>query len=244
MAAASRARTPRSASAWAATRACRPDDYTPIVFARNLLPLVQLPPAGFWRDRRRPTFVLDPRPLPDPADAAALVLERYLGAFGPASMRDAAAWAGVAQRDFAEALGARSTRSPTATRTAPSCSTCPARRCRPRARGCRCAAWHAGTRSLLAYADRDRIIPPELAPLKLDAERRPDDHGRRPRGRLLAARARDAAGQVVVEPHVDIRRSAHARSAPRPSAPRASPSPRRRAWRSPGCRPGGVCSTR
>ena len=31
------------------------------------------------------------------------MLARYLGAFGPASRRDAAAWAGVAQRDFAEA---------------------------------------------------------------------------------------------------------------------------------------------
>jgi winged helix DNA-binding protein len=81
----------------------RTDDSTPIWFARNLVPLVQLPPAGFWRDRRRPRFVVDPRPLPEPADAAALVLERYLGAFGPASRRDAAAWAGVAQRDFAEA---------------------------------------------------------------------------------------------------------------------------------------------
>jgi len=34
-----------------------------IMFARNLLPLVQLPPAGFWRERRRPQFVVDPRPL-------------------------------------------------------------------------------------------------------------------------------------------------------------------------------------
>ena len=56
-----------------------------MIFARTLLPLVQLPPAGYWRDRRRPSFVVDPRPLPDPAEAAALVLARYLAAFGPAS---------------------------------------------------------------------------------------------------------------------------------------------------------------
>ena len=66
-----------------------------VMFARTLLPLVQVPPAGFWRERRRPSFVVDPRPLPDPDDAATLVLGRYLGAFGPASKRDVAAWAGV-----------------------------------------------------------------------------------------------------------------------------------------------------
>ncbi len=82
------------------------DDQTwaPIIFARTLLPLVQLPPAGFWEDARRASFVLDPRPRPDPADAAAVVLARYLEAFGPAGRRDAAAWAGVAQRDFADAF--------------------------------------------------------------------------------------------------------------------------------------------
>jgi len=40
------------------------DPWTPVIFARTLLPLVQLPPAGFWSDRRRASFVLDPRPLP------------------------------------------------------------------------------------------------------------------------------------------------------------------------------------
>ena len=79
------------------------EPWRPIIFARNLLPLVQLPPAGAWADRRRPSFVVDPRPRPDPATAATLVLARYLAAFGPASRRDVAAWAGVAQRDFAEA---------------------------------------------------------------------------------------------------------------------------------------------
>ena len=79
------------------------EPWTPVMFARNLLPLVQVPPAGHWDDRRRARFVLDPRPLPAPADAAALVLARYLAAFGPASRRDVAAWSGVAQRDFAAA---------------------------------------------------------------------------------------------------------------------------------------------
>jgi hypothetical protein len=79
-------------------------DYGPIMFASTLLPLVQLPPAGAWDDRRRPRFGVDPRSLPSPADAATIVLERYLAAFGPASRRDIAAWAGVPQADFAQAL--------------------------------------------------------------------------------------------------------------------------------------------
>ncbi|MGZ5338949.1 MAG: DNA glycosylase AlkZ-like family protein, partial [Thermoleophilaceae bacterium] len=86
---------------WARYEGVTDEPWTPIIFARILLPLVQLPPAGHWTDRRRPRFVVAPQPLPDPADAATLVLSRYLAAFGPASRRDAAAWAGVAQRDFA-----------------------------------------------------------------------------------------------------------------------------------------------
>ena len=119
--------------------------WTTVVFARTLLPLVQLPPAGFWRERGRPSFAVDPRPLPEPAEAAALVLARYLAAFGPASRRDVAAWAGVPQRDFAGGVGALWRSSPTAPRTAPSSSTCPAGRCRRRRRRCRCGSSRAGT---------------------------------------------------------------------------------------------------
>jgi Winged helix DNA-binding domain len=82
-----------------------PDNlYTPLILARTLVPLVHLPPSAYWRSRQRPRFVIDPRPLPDPAAAATLVLKRYLAAFGPASRRDLAGWAGVAQRDFTDAL--------------------------------------------------------------------------------------------------------------------------------------------
>ena len=65
-----------------------PDPNMPLLYARTLLPLTFLPPAGHWRDTtRKARFVLDPRPLPDPEDAAALVLTRYLEAFGPASRK-------------------------------------------------------------------------------------------------------------------------------------------------------------
>jgi hypothetical protein len=140
--------------------------WAPIIFARTLLPLIQLPPAGYWDDARRASFVLDPRPRPDPADAAAVVLARYLEAFGPASRRDAAAWAGVAQRDFAGAFERLETVSfrdehGTELLDLPGLPLPPAETPLPPRF---LAHWD---QPLLAYAQRDRIIPPELQPLKL-----------------------------------------------------------------------------
>jgi hypothetical protein len=185
------------------------DPWTPIIFARTLLPLVQLPPAGHWNDRRRASFVVDPRPLPDPADAAALVLARYLAAFGPASRRDVAAWAGVTQRDFAEAW----TRLPTVSyrdehgtelldlpdQPLPPASTpLPVRLL---------ANWD---QPLLAYANRERIIPPEVLPLKLTLSGSPTVtvDGRVAAGWEL--RREGDAVEVTVTPHVDIARAARA----------------------------------
>lgn len=187
-----------------------PDDpWGPVSFARTLLPLVQLAPAGFRRNRKRPSFIVDPRPLPDPAEAAELVLARYLAAFGPASRRDAAAWAGVAQRDFAEAFDRLTT---VAYRDEhgrqlfdlpdqplpPASTKLPVRFL---------ARWD---QPLLAYADRERIIPLEVQPLKLtlsgDATVTVD-------GRVAASwgleRSRTRM-KIRVTPHVEIRRSARA----------------------------------
>jgi hypothetical protein len=184
------------------------DNYGPIFFARNVLPLVQVPPAGYWRNRKRPRFVVDPRPLPDPAEAATLVLSRYLGAFGPASKRDAAAWAGVAQRDFApawERLETVSFRDEDGTelldlpgQPLPPAST----RLPVRFLG----RWE---QVLLAYANRDRILPPELAPLKLGLS---GDQTVTVDGRVAASWKLERATRRVkleIEPHLDIRRSAH-----------------------------------
>jgi hypothetical protein len=187
-----------------------PDDpWTAVSFARTLLPLVQLPPAGFWRDRRRPTFIVDPRPLPDPVEAATLVLSRYLAAFGPASRRDIATWAGVAQRDFAEAW----TRLPTVSYRdeqgtelfdlpnqplSPASTPLPVRLL-PR--------WE---QSLLAYADRERIIPPEVLPLQLTLS---GDPTVTVDGRVAASwrlERHNEAVKLTVTPHVAIARSAAA----------------------------------
>ena len=119
---------------------------TPMCFARNLLPLVQLPPAGFWRERSRPQFVVDPRPLPEPADAATLVLARYLARVRAGEQARRRRLGGRGPARLRRRPGSGSTRSRTATRRAPSCSTCPTSRCRRRRRGCRCASCRAGTR--------------------------------------------------------------------------------------------------
>ena len=185
------------------------EGWAPVVFARTLLPLVQLPPAGFRRDPRRPLFVVDPRPLPDPADAAALVVSRYLAAFGPASRRDVAAWAGVAQRDFADAWPRVRTVSyhdeqgrellDLPRRPLPPASTpLPPRLL---------AHWD---QALLAYADRERIIPLELQPLRLT-------HSGDPTvtvgGRVAASWRLERGRRVVrlrITPHRDIDRAARA----------------------------------
>ena len=180
-----------------------------IMFARNLLPLVQLPPAGFWRDRRRAQFVVDQRPLPDPDDAATLVLERYLGAFGPATKRDVAAWAGGAQRDFAaawERLETVSFRDENGAELLdlpdqplpPASTKLPVRLL---------ARWD---QVLLAYADRERIIPAELGPLRLTLS---GDQTVTVDGRVAASWKLERATRrvkAVIEPHVEIRKSAHA----------------------------------
>jgi hypothetical protein len=177
------------------------------MFARNLLPLVQLAPAGHWSDRRRPRFAVDPRPLPDPADAAALVLERYLGAFGPASRRDVAAWAGVAQRDLApgwERLETVAYRDEDGRELLdlpghplpPASTHLPVRLL---------ARWD---QPLLAYADRDRIIPLELGALRITLS---GDPTVTVDGRVAASWALErgtAALRLVVTPHVELSRAA------------------------------------
>ena len=145
----------------------RPEDlWSSILLVRTLLPMIQLPPAGHWSDTRRASFVVDPRPLPAPADAATLVLERYLAAFGPASRRDVAAWSGAAQRDFAAAF--ERLRDRVLPRRAGHGAVRPARpplppadmELPPRLLG----NWD---QAMLAYADRERIMTPDLQALKL-----------------------------------------------------------------------------
>ena len=183
--------------------------WSPIIFARVLLPLVQLPPAGHWGDRRRAKFVVDPRPLPDHDEAATRVLSRYLAAFGPATRRDVAAWAGVAQRDFAAAWQRLETveyrdEHGTALFDLPGQPLPPASTPLPPRL---LAHWD---QPLLAYADRERIIPTEVQPLKLTLS---GDPTVTVDGRVAASWAVERDGDAVrltVTPHVEIRRAARA----------------------------------
>lgn len=67
---------------------------------RGLLPLVQTPPRGLWGRSGLPRLVaaqtwlgreLDVHPSPEP------MIRRYLGAFGPATVRDIQAWSGLSR---------------------------------------------------------------------------------------------------------------------------------------------------
>jgi hypothetical protein len=179
-------------------------NYGPIIFARSLLPLVQLPPAGHWSDPRRSLFVVDPRPRPAPEEASAHVLARYLAAFGPASRRDAAAWAGVAQRDFAwERLELVSYRDEQGTELLdlpgqplpPASTPLPVRFL---------AHWD---QPLLAYKDRERILPAELAPLQLTLAGSPTVTVA---GRVAASwrlERRGKRARLAVTPHTELSRA-------------------------------------
>jgi hypothetical protein len=183
-------------------------DWAPVMFARMVVPLVQLPPAGFWNDPRRPRFVVDPRRRPGPAAAAVVVLERYLRAFGPASRKDVSAWAGVTQRDLAPAFTQLRTVTYRDSKGVelfdlpgqplpPASTRLPVRML---------ARWD---QPILAYADRERIIPSELLALNLGLS---GDQTVTVDGRVAASwrleRGR-ATLAVQVTPHVNIRRAAH-----------------------------------
>lgn len=61
--------------------------------------LVHVPPSGLWRSHDRPSYVaaavwLGQPPALDPDTALAVAVERYLGAYGPASEQDIVKWTG------------------------------------------------------------------------------------------------------------------------------------------------------
>jgi hypothetical protein len=184
--------------------------YGLIFFARTLLPLVQLPPAGLWGNRQRPLFVVDRRPLPTPTAAAALAVRRYLAAFGPASRRDIAAWSGLPQRDFAAALAQMRTVSyhdeqGVELLDLPGVSLPPASTQLP------VRFLSRWDQVMLAHADRARIMSPEIQALKLGLA---GDQTVTVDGRIVASwilrRGRERVA-VEVTRHLEISRAARDR---------------------------------
>jgi hypothetical protein len=74
------------------------------------LELLRVPPQGTWERRRAHLYGLAPcelrtwSPRVDPDAAMELLVERYLGGFGPASRDDLASWAGMPAGAFDEVL--------------------------------------------------------------------------------------------------------------------------------------------
>ena len=184
-----------------------PDEpYAPLLFARTLLPLIQLPPAGFWRDHSRPRFVVDPRPLPSPSDAATHVLARYLAAFGPASRKDIANWAGVAQRDFGAGFERLRTVSYRDERGVELIDL-PGAPLPPPETELPVRLLSRWDQALLAHHDRERIIPPELLDLGLTLS---GDQTVTVDGRVAASwwlRRSASTASIEVVPHVTLRRA-------------------------------------
>ena len=124
---------------------------------RCVTPLVHVPPAGTWgytRVRLRTAKL----PAVEPAEAASLLVRRYLGAFGPASRQDLLAFSGLRVADVEPGLeglrrledeqGRELLDLPRAPRPTPDTSA-PVRLL-PR--------WDA---LLLSHADRTRVLPEE-----------------------------------------------------------------------------------
>ena len=88
------------------------DDIAPALLWRRLQGLehiVHVPPSGTWGHHGDGVYeaadVVIGGDAPDPDSACAQLIERYLGAFGPASTRDLAQWAGLQRiRPIGEAI--------------------------------------------------------------------------------------------------------------------------------------------
>ena len=125
------------------------------------------------------------------------MLTRYLTAFGPASRNDVADWAGVAQRDFpwhkVHTVAYRDEHGRELIDLPDQPLPPPTTHLPPRF----LAHWD---QPLLAYADRDRIIPPEVQPLKLTLS---GDCTVTVDGRVAACWRMDGP-KLLITPHTDF----------------------------------------
>ncbi|MBA2555506.1 MAG: winged helix DNA-binding domain-containing protein [Geodermatophilaceae bacterium] len=114
-------------------------------YARMLVPFLHVPPSGLWRRHGKFAVVAYTGGLPAEPTATALVVRRYLAAFGPATRESPTSRPsgfGTSMPDWPRSRrygGAR-------TSEVGNCSTFRAHPCRCRTRPSRCGYWHGGTR--------------------------------------------------------------------------------------------------
>ena len=165
---------------------------------RQYGPIVHATTGGPWAFGPRPSYVgaKDQGTIRRSRGVRPALVRRYLEGFGPATMPDIAQFSTIVRPPIQEAIDALGdgAGAPRGTHRRASCTTsraAPSRtRTRPPRRGCM-AMWDS---TLLAYADRARMMPPDVPQARdPDQRRRPaDDPRRRARGRRLApARGRD-----------------------------------------------------
>ena len=173
------------------------------------LPMVRVPPSGTWEHRRADLYGLAEDWLGQ-ADAAedkglARLLSRYLGAFGPATLREAAGWAGVPLsrlQPVAERMELRALRDHRGGRLLdvpqaplPQAQTPAPVRFLP--------TWDA---TLLAHARRSQVLPEAYRPLVFNA-RTPHSVPTFLVDGAVAGTWREEGGRVLITPFDTIPRS-------------------------------------
>jgi hypothetical protein len=81
------------------------DDRWTIAFTLRAIPTVRLPPVGAWPHHKPSPELVWREALPAPDQAAALIVSRYLAAFGPATREDVEHFTGFRVRQIEPALG-------------------------------------------------------------------------------------------------------------------------------------------
>ena len=164
------------------------------------LDVVRVPPAGTWEHRRADIYALAERWLDRgrPEHPRRHLVERYLGAFGPAAVADIASWSGIPPAELKPVLEKMELRRFRGEEDG-SCSTCRGVRFPIRRRGRRCASSPPGTPPCSCTLAAAASCPSAFARWCSARRRHSRCHVHRGRsgGRHLARGEGPGAGQAV-----------------------------------------------
>ena len=194
--------------------------------------LVRVPPSGTWEQRRGDLYGLaedwvGPRPPVDVEAGRELLVRRYLGGFPPATPKDIASWAGVA--DAGPRRRDRPRRHPPLPRRTRPRAGRPAARPAPRPADTPAPIRFIGTFDaiLMVHCRTTQILPEEHRPT-IFSTKTPQSIGTVLIDGQVGATWKERDGRIVVEPFgALVPGHREASSATRPSGSRRS-SPRRR----------------